>query len=45
MSRKSINKQIPYTDNHKENRKITNIKILNKILVDLKQHADNSYHR
>lgn len=33
-----------HTDNQIETRKFTNIKILNKILVDLKQHADNSYN-
>lgn len=33
-----------HTDNHTETRKITH-KTLNKIPVDLQQHADNSYYR
>lgn len=32
-------------DNQIEKGEMINIQILNKISVDLKQHADNSYHR
>lgn len=33
-----------HTDNHRENRKIATINTLNKVFVDLRPCADNSYH-